>query len=312
MVETDAVRTEGRSPLVSIIIPCWNGASYLGEAINSALSQTYKPVEVIFVDDGSSDGSLEKARSFAGITVISQRNSGVSAARNAGFAEANGDFIVFLDADDRLYPDAVKLHLEAFSQPQYFSMVYGANRIISAQGDVIEDSPQLPRVVDWRDILMGTTPIPSQSMFRRQALVRAGMFNPDISLAEDFDLYLRLTFTSPGYSHGNFVGDYRRHPAQATKNVASSLVSMIDIVEAFKTSLDSEHQQGKIWARSGRHWPTYFGQYIPIEIIKSIGRRDWKRASAAMHSYLKYMPYTLLGSLNFAASRFRLLGVRKD
>ncbi|HWO47940.1 MAG TPA: glycosyltransferase family A protein, partial [Solirubrobacterales bacterium] len=100
-------RVDPAAPLVSVVIPCWNQAHYLGEAIESALSQSYPSLEVIVVDDGSEDNSAAVAARFPGVRCLRQGNSGVAAARNRGLAEAGGEYAVFLDADDRLLPDAL-------------------------------------------------------------------------------------------------------------------------------------------------------------------------------------------------------------
>jgi glycosyltransferase involved in cell wall biosynthesis len=105
------------SPLksASVIIPCYNYGQYVADAIESGLNQTFRAIEVIVVDDGSTDNSLEVIKSFGDrIRVISQMNSGHAAAENAGFACASGDLILFLDADDLLYPTAVETAIERF------------------------------------------------------------------------------------------------------------------------------------------------------------------------------------------------------
>ena len=97
------------TPLVSIIIPCYRQGRFLAEAIESALAQSYAAVEVIVVNDGSDDDTDAVARHYAErICYIAQPNCGVSVARNAGMAAARGDFLLFLDADDLLRPDAVR------------------------------------------------------------------------------------------------------------------------------------------------------------------------------------------------------------
>src|SRR4051812_26873537 len=91
--------------LVSVIIPTYNRANVVSEAVESVLNQTYSKVELIVVDDGSTDDTLEKLRRFGNtITVITQENAGPSAARNAGIANARGDLIAFLDSDDLWLP----------------------------------------------------------------------------------------------------------------------------------------------------------------------------------------------------------------
>jgi glycosyltransferase involved in cell wall biosynthesis len=101
------------SSLVSIIIPAYNAEKYLGDTVRSALAQTWPNKEIIIVDDGSSDGTLNVARQFESrqVKVLAQKNRGAACARNAGLAIAQGDFIQWLDADDLLAPDKISLQL---------------------------------------------------------------------------------------------------------------------------------------------------------------------------------------------------------
>ena len=92
------------APLVSVVIPCYNSARYLGETIESVLAQTYARVEVIVVDDGSTDATPKIAQSYP-VQYVYQTNRGISAARNAGVVHSRGKYVQFLDHDDRLLPD---------------------------------------------------------------------------------------------------------------------------------------------------------------------------------------------------------------
>lgn len=292
-----------RAPLVSVVIPCWNGEAYLAEAISSALDQDHPRMEVIVVDDGSSDRSLEIARSFERVVAIPQANAGVSAARNAGLARARGEYILFLDADDRLLPGAIAAHLRGFATGADISMVYGGNRIIDSRGEVIGLNPQPARRFSWREVLFGVTPTPSQSMFRRDALEAVGAFNRAVSLGEDFDLYMRLTKAHAGYCHGETIADYRRHDLQATKQPTRSLASMLGVVDAFRATFPTEIQRDEIWSQGRRHWRVYYGQYIPIEVAKSLLRRQWRRAATGLRVYAQHLPDTALGSARYVLGR---------
>lgn len=105
-------------PLVSILIPCFNAERWVAQTLDSALAQTWANKEIIVVDDGSSDRSLEIANRFGsqGVKVISQRNSGASAARNRAVSEAQGDFVQFLDADDLLSPDKIEFQMRRLEE----------------------------------------------------------------------------------------------------------------------------------------------------------------------------------------------------
>src|ERR687890_856397 len=93
--------------LVSVVIPCYNQAHFLGEAIESVLAQSYPRFEIIVVDDGSTDDTSKVAARHPGGRYVYQNNQGVSAARNSGLARSEGEYVVFLDADDRLLPEAL-------------------------------------------------------------------------------------------------------------------------------------------------------------------------------------------------------------
>ena len=117
-------------PLISVVIANYNYGRYMTETIESVLAQRYAPVEIVFIDDGSTDDSLEIAKRYP-ITVLAQQNQGVSAARNNAAQYAQGEYVLFLDSDDLLYPDSLEVlqqRLEAegpkagfaYGQLQYF------------------------------------------------------------------------------------------------------------------------------------------------------------------------------------------------
>src|SRR5262245_1301539 len=103
-----------RTPVVSVVIPCYNQARYLGEAIASARRQTHPDIEIIVVDDGSTDDTVQVAQGYDGVRVVSQPNKGQGAARNKGLEQATGAYIVFLDSDDRLLLRAFEIAIQCF------------------------------------------------------------------------------------------------------------------------------------------------------------------------------------------------------
>lgn len=125
-------------PLVSIIIPVYNSESYVKEAVTSALSQTYQHIEVVVVDDGSTDQSLSLVEQINDprLRVFSQINQGACVARNRGIAEAKGEYVKFLDSDDVLYPDAVVIQMEQQTELGENEVVFGDFDFIDEDGKV--------------------------------------------------------------------------------------------------------------------------------------------------------------------------------
>jgi glycosyltransferase involved in cell wall biosynthesis len=112
-------------PLATVIIPVYNGLRYLPEAVESALGQTYRPVEVIVIDDGSTDGSGEAARRYASVRVHRQDHGGIGAARNTAIAHAAGAYLSFLDADDVWLPGKLELQIRILEAEPALDMVFG-------------------------------------------------------------------------------------------------------------------------------------------------------------------------------------------
>src|SRR5687768_491351 len=112
--------------LISVIIPCYNHSHYLSTAIESVLTQSHKAVEIVVVDDGSVDATKQVALSYPGVKYVYQSNQGLSAARNMGIRNSTGQYLVFLDADDWLYPQALQTNLHYLLQNPKAAFVSGA------------------------------------------------------------------------------------------------------------------------------------------------------------------------------------------
>jgi glycosyltransferase involved in cell wall biosynthesis len=178
-----------QTDLVSVIIPVYNGDRYLDEAIQSVLSQTYKPIEIIIIDDGSSDRTAEVAQSFnSAVRYYFQPNSGSSSARNHGIELALGQFIAFLDADDLWVEDKISLQITAFKTNPEFDIVCGQVKQFH--------SPELDEAAKAKihcpaQLMAGNTP--SAVLIRREAFNLVGTFNTEWDMGEFIDWYVRAT-----------------------------------------------------------------------------------------------------------------------
>ena len=167
------------NPLVSVMIGVYNGAPYLGEAIESVLAQDYAPLELIVCDDGSTDGSAEVAQAFDGVLVVRQKNAGNGAARNRAIEEATGELYAFLDADDRFVPGKLSLQKAALDADPQLDLVFGHVReFLSPELDEATRAslrPPAPEPMPWT--------APNLMLIRRDSFHRVGRFATDVGSA---------------------------------------------------------------------------------------------------------------------------------
>ncbi len=188
------------SPRTSIVIPAYNYERYVAQAIESALAQDDPDVEVIVVDDGSTDGTGEIAQHFGDrIHYIRRVNGGLPAARNTGITAARGKFLVFLDADDLLVPTAVStFHERLDAQGGVFDLIGCSHRNISIHGEPGDEVIQAPpegREVDVRDLVTRSR-FCTTVMVRTEVIRRCGLFDESLTASEDRDMWIRIAATN--------------------------------------------------------------------------------------------------------------------
>jgi glycosyltransferase involved in cell wall biosynthesis len=179
------------------MISTFNRAAYLGGAIESALGQTFGDLELIVVDDGSTDETeelLEQARSDPRLRFVRQPNQGLSAARNRGLSLAQGEYLAFLDSDDRYTPTALEAHLAVFARRPGLGMTVGGYEYVDGSGRALgRRSPwQEGGALALQDWLFNCYAMPGSVLLRREWLERVGEFDASTHGSNDWDLFLRL------------------------------------------------------------------------------------------------------------------------
>lgn len=173
-------------PLISVIIPVYNGERYLAEAIESSRAQSYSPLEIIVIDDGSTDASAGIAHRYQGIRYFYQSNAGLSSALNKGLENARGDYFAFLDADDFWLAGKLVLQMAVFNEHPGLDAVFGYHERFF-HGDCRFDPGDKPAVKQ------GSFPalLKDAMLIKREAFYRVGLFDTTLRMGDFLDWYKR-------------------------------------------------------------------------------------------------------------------------
>jgi glycosyltransferase involved in cell wall biosynthesis len=225
------------NPLVSIVIPSYNYGQFVSEAVESVLAQTYSPIEVIVVDDGSTDNTREVLIERFGdrIRYIYQENKGLPGARNTGIRNATGSFLAFLDADDLWLPTKLEKQMAVMSEKPEVGLVYcsslrvntqtGASYTEHCRPDVRGD---VRRKVLHRNCIAGSA---SAALIRRECFDTVGLFDETLRSAEDWDMWIRLS----RHYQFDFVPEaliqYRMHGSQMSSKLATMSRYQLEVME---------------------------------------------------------------------------------
>ncbi|MGH8547797.1 MAG: glycosyltransferase [Methylococcales bacterium] len=222
-------------PLVSVIIPSYNSEAYIAETIDSVLMQDYPAIELLIVDDGSTDRTLEVIQSYGQLLrLISQENRGVSAARNRGIQEAKGQFICLLDHDDYWYSDKISRQIGVFEAHPETAIVYSNHTLWHADSAGIFPDPDSFNRISVNDdidhdfsgwiyhlLLLDCWVLTGTAMIRSEVFRKCGVFDESLPFSEDWDLWIRISRAYPYQKLRNVTTLYRQHLQQDSKKLRS-------------------------------------------------------------------------------------------
>jgi len=276
------------APRVSICIPAYNAGKFIEAAISSALSQTYKNIEVIIIDDGSSDSTYELAMRYksGNVMVIHQENKGASAARNCGLGIATGDWIQFLDADDILHPEKIAIQMERalIDGPEY---IYGSDwgrfkeNIIEAKfGPSVLLADSTP--VDWLIEKYSNNEMiqPGAWLTHRSLIEKSGRWDERLSLNDDGEFFDRVVLVSQGVKYVPGAKTYYRSEVQGSlsgqvsySSAESAFLAISLCAErllAARNSIESRSACAKLYA-------LFAYQFYPF--YRALAEQAFKKAS---------------------------------
>jgi glycosyltransferase involved in cell wall biosynthesis len=210
-------------PRVSVIIPTYNQAQFIPATVEGALAQTYPDVEIIVVDDGSTDDTQAVLSAYRDtVHYIYQQNKGLAGARNTGFLASCGDYLLFLDSDDLMHPDKLAVHVSLLEAEPSFGLVYSAWQQINADGTEVlgEVRPNRQGQLLKELLLRRFFFFASTAVLRRECLLRVGSFDESLRWSEDADMWFRLA--RAGYAFGYIdqpLLQYRIHADSMTASI---------------------------------------------------------------------------------------------
>jgi glycosyltransferase involved in cell wall biosynthesis len=249
-------------PVVSVIIPCYNHGHYLPKAIESVRSQTHPAVEIIVVDDGSTDNTKAVATSFSEVRYVYQRNQGLSATRNAGIRHSTGEYLIFLDADDWLYQDAIAINLRYLRQNEQAAFVSGAHdRFIEDKNLLKEEIIKVESDHYLHLLHCNYIGVPAAVTYRKWAFDEL-LYDVSLKSCEDYDIYLKIARKHPIIHHTEKVAVYRIRPGSMSTNISVMLSTILSVLDRQKENLKTPsevkaYNKGKAYLKRYYAWVLY-------------------------------------------------------
>ena len=233
------------SPLVSVIIPAYDVAEFIGEALDSVFAQTFTDYEVIVINDGSPDtAKLERAIApyMSRIVYLKQENRGVSAARNAGIAAARGSLIAFLDGDDVWLPNYLEVQVKRIQADPKVDVLYPNVLMFGGSSEAGEEFMTIcpsNGEVTFERLLLQECNVSNCSIARKETIVRAGMFDESLRSVEDFDLWLRVIKHGGCIAyHRDVLARYRRRSGSLTADPIWLSEHILEVLTKVKQRTD--------------------------------------------------------------------------
>lgn len=286
--------------MVSVIIPAHNQGRYLGAAIQSALDQTYPRIEVIVVDDGSTDDTAAVAAGFADprLRYLYQANRGLSAARNTGIQAAQGLYLSYLDSDDLFLPHKLALLVAELEDKPELGLVAGQAIPIDEAGRQIGEVFTRPFPTDSAQLLLGNPVHVGSILLRRSWQERVGFFDEGLRSYEDWDMWLRLA--RAGCEMGwvaQPVSLYRFHQAQMTRissQMTTATFAVLDKIFSDPTLPDTWRAQQNL---------AYCHAHLRAA-AQAFHSEDFDAAGRSLHKAIELQPSLLSNNGKPLADRF--------
>ena len=224
------------APIVSVVIPVYNQAQFLGEAIQSVFDQTYPHFEIIVVNDASQDNTSEVVGQFDDPRLrylVHDENCGLPATRNTGMRVSSGDIIALLDSDDIYHPEKLRSHVDFLARHPEIGVSYNGRFELNYSAKTIRELVRPPLSVTLADLVLGYAFTPSDTVIRRECAFRVNLFDETcVNGGEDLDLPARMALAGCKFAGVDRALNYRRHHSgRKRKNLAARLDEVLQVLE---------------------------------------------------------------------------------
>lgn len=297
------------SERVSVVIPTWNCERYIAQTLDSVLAQSWKQLQVIVVDDGSSDRTPHIVAGYGdAVTLVTQRNQGVCVARNRGFEMSDGDFVCFLDHDDYWFAWKLERQVETFRRQPQVGVVFSgfalwlpgpdghpAPDTLADDGDAAADPlASDPDYSGWiyHQFLIDCWALTSTAMIRRELFAASGGFDASLAYSEDWDLWLRLSRSAPFVKLRSVSTLYRQHPEQGNRRLREIDYRTRLLEEAHArwglASPDGRKIEPQVFRRNLARYHMQFGLHHLEHGARAVALRSFARAWLLHPGRLRY------------------------
>lgn len=282
------------SELVTVIISSYNHAPYIEESILSVLNQTYPHIELLVVDDGSTDDSVVRITALQekfGFDFRVQKNQGLTKTLNDSLSRAKGQFIAPFGSDDIMHPNRLKVQIDYMRDHPEVGICGGNIELMAADGSLLPEAEQCREIpfrrLDFKDILLEKKScIPAPTMLiRAEALNQVGGFNPEIRLE---DLYIQLKIAHAGYFVDGLncvMARYRKHDSNSYKNIRFMLQAILAIYEEYRDNENYAVARARI-LNSMLIKASKRDRTLAKEIFAMIPRSAWNRRT--LRGYIRH------------------------
>jgi glycosyltransferase involved in cell wall biosynthesis len=296
-------------PTITVVVPCYNAERWIGATLRSVLAQDWPgPLDIVVVDDGSKDGSADLvAREFPQVRLLRQANAGVAAARNLGIAQAQGEWIAFVDADDIWLPAKLKAQWHALQAQPGAQMACSSWRVWESTApeadpawlDELSKIGEPPEAMDvgptgwiYTQLLQDCQVWTSTVMARRELFAAIGSFDTSLRIGEDLDLWLRASRVTPIVRVQRPLALYRMHPHSITKgapprNYQAEVIDRAVQRWGYDSPDGQRAEPAEIHRALARTWRDFAGAHLVSGSLANARhgawmaiKHDWRHAGA--------------------------------